>query len=337
MRRLDLGEALRSAMSASRQDFSGGVEIELYVNGNQVTGRYSGSGGIATVEFSGTRIGTNCQLFDRHSGAAITAECSAHRFAGTVTSARAERNRFQIHLDSQTTRFVDSAQEEREQAAALRAAAEQERQLAEASARGQRPSARTAAKPRVAPATAPRQMARNADGSISITEAGLGISLNELMDRVVYADSQSWMANRYARGSMHNAHYEQTNRSHTTYTARGEYTFAGFMGGGIGWVRIRVNNGHLQCLEFHDQAGSCRPLYASLSQQAVAGIAVGMAQDTLRGDSSGPGSGGSREDPGYDSFEQSQARERAANTPEPPPPPPAPAINPFYCPGGTPC
>ncbi|MDH7973485.1 hypothetical protein QH494_14940 [Sphingomonas sp. AR_OL41] len=157
--------------------------------------------------------------------------------------------------------------------------------------------------------TAPR--AQPAMRPLVVTTAALGISLDTLLDRVVHADSSSWMSNRYIAGSMHNARYISTNKAHTSYLAYGEYSFQGF-GGGSGWVKVRVTGGNLDCLEFWDQAGTCRPLYRSLSQQMLVAGAVGMMSD------GGGASSSSRnriDDPLDD-------QRRNQNSPPPPPPPP---------------
>lgn len=144
-----------------------------------------------------------------------------------------------------------------------------------------------------------------------VTTAALGISLDTLLDRVVHADSSSWMSNRYVVGSMHNARYITTNKAHTSYLAYGEYSFQGF-GGGSGWVKVRVTGGNLDCLEFWDQAGTCRPLYRSLSQQMLVAGVVGMMSDGGGGFSS---SRNRIDDPLDD-------QRRNQNAPPPPPPPP---------------
>jgi hypothetical protein len=300
LRRLDLGSLLESAMSGSSRQYSGGYNVQIEVNGNAVSGRYGGSGGIDSVTFSGTRNGDACRLFDDSSGAAILARCTASTFAGTVASPVGARQPYKIQFEAQATQFVDATEEQRRLALAEQAERNRPRTVA---VRGAVRQASTSAP------TAP----------LVITTAALGIGLDELLDRVVYADSQSWGLNRYVRGSMHNARYLIVNKAKTTYTAYGEYQFATFGGGAPGWVKVKVRNGQLECLEFHDQAGSCRPLFHSLSQQVIAGTARGMAEDTLGG---GSAPRQSNDDAAFDAWQQSQDAARAAQQPAPPPPPP---------------
>ena len=50
----------------------------------------------------------------------------------------------------------------------------------------------------------------------------------------------------------------------------GNYKYVSFSGGvSAGWVKVKVVNSSLQCIEFHDQAGNCRAPGASLSIQAL--------------------------------------------------------------------
>jgi hypothetical protein len=156
-----------------------------------------------------------------------------------------------------------------------------------------------------------RPRAQPAMRPLVVTTAALGISLDTLLDRVVHADSASWMSNRYLVGSMHNARYVTTNKAHTSYVAYGEYSFHGF-GGGNGWVKVKVTGGNLDCLEFWDQAGTCRPLYHSLSQQALVAGVVGA----MSGGGSSTSSPRRDDDPMID-----QRRNQDSPTPPPPPPP----------------
>jgi hypothetical protein len=178
---------------------------------------------------------------------------------------------------------------------------------AAAAARPPEPPAPVPHAPRSAPA-----LAAQPDKPLVITTAALGISLDTLLDRLVQADSQSWMVNHYVRGSMHNAHYLSSNKAHTTYTAYGDYSFQGY-GGSAGWVKARVANGALECLEFWDQPGNCRALYHSLSQQNfVSGVASMMTDD-------GGGSGPARRND-YDPDIDRRNRQNDSSPPPPPPP-----------------
>lgn len=151
---------------------------------------------------------------------------------------------------------------------------------------------------------------------VLVTTASTGLSLDELLDRVVAADAQSWMMNRYASGSMRGAHYVSGNKAKTSYVARGTYRFSGFGGGGEGWVQVRVAQGRVECLEFWDQSGVCRAPGHSLSQQTMLSMASGMLSGGGGGSSS---SGPSDTDIADDINRRNQDRANAS------PPPPAPA------------
>ena len=140
--------------------------------------------------------------------------------------------------------------------------------------------------------------------------------LVQRMDLVVATDAQSWVWNRYDRGSMSNVQILSINgHSGVIY---GEYTYNG---GNQGWVKVKLTNGELECMEFWDFSGQCRPLGQSPSHGVVAGFAQAMF-------SSGGGGGGSSSgmtaDQRADAFEESQRQreQQQRDSYQPPPPPP---------------
>jgi hypothetical protein len=122
IRRLDLRSVLRSV--GRTRDYSGGYTVEVELNGNAVTGTYSGTGGIATTRFSGTRTGSECRLFTDRGGAALNANCTASRFDGTVISPEGERQPYKVLFEAQTTQLSDTAALERKRQMEAQAAAE---------------------------------------------------------------------------------------------------------------------------------------------------------------------------------------------------------------------
>lgn len=127
--------------------------------------------------------------------------------------------------------------------------------------------------------------ARPAVGTPERAPAPAATALDTILDRVVAADSRTWGGNRYIAGSMTGARYLSGNKDKTTYVAEGKYRYTALFGGhSTGWVRIKVVNRSLDCLEFHDQAGVCRKPGASLSMQALGGMLAAGA-------TSGGGSG----------------------------------------------
>lgn len=114
-----------------------------------------------------------------------------------------------------------------------------------------------------------------------------GSALDQMLDRLVQADSRTWGFNRYVSGSMSGSRYLSGSSSSKNYVAQGNYKYVGFAGGvSSGWVKIKVINSSLQCIEFHDQAGNCRAPGASLSAQALVGV---MAAGAAGAGSSGGG------------------------------------------------
>ncbi|WP_157410333.1 hypothetical protein [Sphingobium xenophagum] len=117
-----------------------------------------------------------------------------------------------------------------------------------------------------------------------------GSALDQMLDRVVQADSRTWGFNRYVSGSMSGSRYLSGGSSSKTYVAQGNYKYVSYAGGiSSGWVKIKVANSSLQCIEFHDQAGNCRAPGASLSAQALVGV--------LAAGAAGAGSSGGGETP----------------------------------------
>lgn len=97
-------------------------------------------------------------------------------------------------------------------------------------------------------------------------------------DGLIAEDAASWMMNRYDRGSMQNMKIIETSNGGRTKVVYGEYTYNG---GASGWVKARFVNTKLQCLEFWDFSGQCRPLGHSPSQALAAGFAGSLAQGIM--------------------------------------------------------
>lgn len=164
--------------------------------------------------------------------------------------------------------------------------------------------------------------------------------LSAQLDEFVAVDSRSWVRNSYVRGSMHNAmvQSEGINGERLVY---GEYLYNG---NSRGWVRVRIVGDQLQCVEFWDFAGQCRPLGRSPSQMYAAGalvatvavIALSARAGTTSGSASSP-----RIDDGYGRRPELTSRPQPAQV-EPPVSPStpstgrvydgltAPPISPFY-------
>lgn len=116
VRRLTARDIIRSATGGRTRQYSGSYSLEVQFDGDRVTGRYSGTGGVNSGSFTGTRSGDRCSIRDDSGKSAMEAECSATRFAGTAKSARGVSPSFSIIIETRATRVVDAARE-REQAA----------------------------------------------------------------------------------------------------------------------------------------------------------------------------------------------------------------------------
>jgi hypothetical protein len=113
--------------------------------------------------------------------------------------------------------------------------------------------------------------------------------LTRSLDEIVSVDSQSWVFNRYDRGSMTNVKLLGGSKDGRSALVYGEYSYNG---GSAGWVKALMINGKLRCLEFWDFAGQCRPLGHSPSQAIMAGVIRGTARAMMSG-----GGGGSSGEP----------------------------------------
>ncbi len=74
-------------------------------------------------------------------------------------------------------------------------------------------------------------------------------SYDQLLDRIVQADSQDWMFNRYEAGSMHIINVQRDARGNVSML-RGNYRYRS---GPSGWVEAHFANGRLQCLQYHNR------------------------------------------------------------------------------------
>jgi len=246
-RRLDLRSILNSAASARTREFAGATTIEIEYDGSLVRATYMADR--QRGAFTGTRRGADCRVIDSGDGGVGTFRCDRNVFSGTFENPPGAPESYTSRVETHATQFVDAAEAERQR----QAMAETQRQAAL----------------RAPPTPAAPSGTSQAPGQrLVITTAALGVTLNELLDRIVYADSRTWHFNRYARGSMREAQYETSNRNHTTFIARGNYSYS--QGDGplqAGWARVWIRNGDFACIEFHDDPAICRPLNVGLSQR----------------------------------------------------------------------
>lgn len=80
--------------------------------------------------------------------------------------------------------------------------------------------------------------------------------LAKIIDAVIQVDSRGWMFNRYDVGSVSSERFLEQSADGKNAVAYGEYTYNG---GSRGWIKIRLTNGEVECMEYFDFAGRCRP------------------------------------------------------------------------------
>ncbi|HYJ30802.1 MAG TPA: hypothetical protein VEW25_10735 [Allosphingosinicella sp.] len=250
LRRLDVRSIIASATSGNSRGYAGGYTVEMEINGNAVTGRYSGTGGIDRGTFSGTRSGSNCRLFDDRSASATVAECTPTRFTGNVRSAEGSNPSFRISFETHATALVDAnVEEERRRIAEAQAA---ERARAAAAAYTALPDA--------------------------------GPALTRRLDSLAQTDSRGWAFNRYDSGSMTSVKIIEGSRSSGNFVMQGYYTYNG---GSRGWVMAKMAGGQLECIQFWDSVVGCRGLRTAEQGQAMRDAAFGVIAGGMSSDSSG--------------------------------------------------
>jgi hypothetical protein len=248
IRRLDVRNLIRSATGGRSRDYAGAYNIEITFDGNALSARFSGTGGMSTGTASGTRSGSRCRLIDDRYGTVTEAECTSRRFAGTARSLRGQRQQMTARLDANATRIIDAAQVERE------------RQIAEAAAREQ----------------ARRLAALRAQNDRIVHGNG---PLPRRLEALAEIDSRSWLVFTYTPGSMTNVRRENV-RNARNYTAVGNFRYGD---GRPGELQAQVANGAFQCLKFANEP-ACRPLGNPQSRDIARDVFIGLIEEAVSGD-----------------------------------------------------
>jgi hypothetical protein len=79
-------------------------------------------------------------------------------------------------------------------------------------------------------------------------------------DRLISLDARGWVFNRYSMGSATRPTLVSGSYCTGTYSVRSDYIYNGNQ---RGWVIIRITNNSVNCLEYHDMYGGCRPMYGT--------------------------------------------------------------------------
>lgn len=98
---------------------------------------------------------------------------------------------------------------------------------------------------------------RVSEGSIPRMSPSLPQSVqDDVMDAIISVDARSWLINQYRDGTAQNTRI--TRSSGSGFTARTEFFYTG---GTKSWARVDFSSaGEIECIEFEDFDGACRPI-----------------------------------------------------------------------------
>lgn len=232
-----LGSLLNNALNKRVEHFQGAYVVNAQLNGAASTATFSGPG-LQTIDTSGTASRGYCRLFGQtEAGTTLKFEgqCSARGFSGTMSGRSSSGVEVKGRFETTTTKYVDIAERNRQQAAAK---VEAERIAATARAEQDRNAAAAAAELAARPNASPALVA--------------------LLEAAVKQDSGAWIFNRYRSGSVHNVKIVQ---SKPTVRLRGEFDYRN---GSSGWVEADILKGKVSCLAYWD-AGGCEEVRSAAS------------------------------------------------------------------------
>jgi hypothetical protein len=128
-----------------------------------------------------------------------------------------------------------------------------------------------------------RQPAQGA--SAAANSAGPLSELATIIDKVITADSSGWLFNQYDRGSVTNERFLEKSEDGQNGVVYAEYAFNG---GSQGWIKIVMKDSYVDCMEYWDAAGRCRPFGTASygSQLAVGMMVAAITAPPSSGDSS---------------------------------------------------
>jgi hypothetical protein len=88
-------------------------------------------------------------------------------------------------------------------------------------------------------------------------------NLDTVIDLIIYRDSRRWLRrSRYQPGSVHAVRILEASNNNRNMLIYAQY---GTNSPTIGWVKVRFAGGQVNCLEFWDFPGQCRPLGGAVS------------------------------------------------------------------------
>jgi len=211
--------------------YGGQVQITMYIDGNfvKMTAQPLQARDLVPITLTGTRAGSTCTLFDNQGKASWEGRCDGNGFDGRgdgVISEAPRRRTWSQTIQARTVSLKtadDIALEQRQREVEIAAA---------------------------------RAEAQRAQEAL-IARMQAGKPLADRLDAIVTVDSQSWMFNRYQRGSITNVNQKPTGGGKGNYVATASFAYAS---GAPGSIQVKMVGDRIDCVEFGDFPGECRPL-----------------------------------------------------------------------------
>lgn len=223
--------------------FGGLVRYRAEYDGNLVTvrGEVIKAENTGPVTLTGTRSGSTCTLFDDN-GIKWQMRCDRSGFTGQLSGTRPDGpSRAWDYQQTVATRAISV------KSAADLALEQQQREAERAAALAE---------------------ARRAQEDL-VSRMQAGRPLAERLDAIVTMDSQRWQINRYQQGSITGVTRTPTGGGKGNYIASAGFTYASGMPGS---VKVKMVSDRIECVEFGDFPGECRPLGIPSSYRITADL-----------------------------------------------------------------
>lgn len=114
--------AMATAAAGTNKSYGGALTVSLTFDGANVTGKYTGTGGLQPSGLNGTRNGSQCRLYDTTTGGLWQGRCDRDGFAGSYASPDGASPQVRISYDAGATKVVDRAVQQAEAVAKQSAA-----------------------------------------------------------------------------------------------------------------------------------------------------------------------------------------------------------------------
>lgn len=210
--------------------YGGLVRYRAEYDGNLVTvkGEPIKAVNVGPVTLAGTRSGSTCTLFEEN-GSRLQVRCDRTGFAGTFSGTKPDNRgewRLQHSIETVAVSVKSNADAAREQA-------QRDAEIAAARAEAQRAQ----------------------EALIARMQAGKPLA--DRLDAIVTVDAQRWMINRYQPGSISGVTRTATGGGKGNYIVSANFSYASGLPGSI---KVKMVGDRIDCVEFGDFPGECRPL-----------------------------------------------------------------------------